>query len=280
MIVYRYSVPPSWYEGAYQDRTAPCKAARPFTLSHKEGSDKAVLLIHGYAGYPGELVRPARDLFEQGFDVYVPRLPGCGTTGEDFAGSSGKDWLAVAANAARDLRSRYRTLYALGHSMGTALLIIVSGSVRFDRIVLAAPAVSEKKPPFALKALSVIRKRVAKEWHPDPSYTLYYEDAPADDAYLGREYWSWNYIRQSYELLRLMHEAGVKASCIDVPTLIIAGGEDLVVGPEPALLLDKALSCSHLLLRIAECTHFPFYDRDKGGEEKAVKAVIDWFSEL
>ena len=279
-MVYRYSVPLSWYDGAYQDRTAPCKAARPFTLAHKGGSDKAVLLIHGYAGYPGELVRPARDLFDHGFDVYVPRLPGCGTTGEDFARSSGRDWLAVATNAARDLRNRYATLHAVGHSMGTALLMLVSGSVHFDRIVLAAPAVSDKKPPLSLKALSLIRRRIPKEWHSDPSYVLYYEDAPADDAYLGREYWSWNYIRQSCELLRLMHEAGRKAPSIDAPTLIIAGGEDLVVGPGPARLLDRTLSCEHRLVKIDECTHFPFYDRDKEGEDKAVKAVLDWFSEL
>ena len=279
-MAYRYSVPLSWYEGAYEDRTAPCKAARPFTLAHKEGSDKAVLLIHGYAGYPGELVRPARDLFDRGFDVYVPRLPGCGTTGEDFARSTGRDWLSVAASAARDLRGRYGTLYAVGHSMGTALLILISGSVHFDRMVLAAPAVSDKKPPLSLKALSLVRKRIAKEWSPDPSYVMYYEDAPADDAYLGREYWSWNYTRQGYELLRLMHDAGSKASCIDAPTLIIVGGEDLVVGPEPARFLDRTLSCEHRLGRIDECTHFPFYDRNKDGEEKAVKAVIDCFSEL
>ena len=278
MIVFRYSVPLSWYEGVYQDKNAPCKAGRPFTLAHKEKTDKAVLLIHGYAGYPGEMVRPARDLYERGFDVYAPRLPGCGTTGEDFGRSTGKDWLGLVLNAARDLRARYKTLYVLGHSLGTALVILASQSVRFDRIVLAAPAVAEKAPSIMIRIASVFKKKMPKPWQSDPSYVLYYEDAPADDAYLGKEYWSWNYTRQSYELLRLMYEAGKAAKSLAVPTLIIVGGEDLVVGPEPANILDRTIPAEHKTIKISECTHFPFYDKDKDGEEKAVQAVLEWFS--
>ena len=277
MIVFRYSVPLSWYDGVYQDKNAPCKAGRPFTLAHKERTDKAVLLIHGYAGYPGELVRPARDLYERGFDVYAPRLPGCGTTGEDFERSTGKDWLGLVLNAARDLRARYKTLYVLGHSLGTALVILASQSVRFDRIVLAAPAVSGKAPSIMIRIASVFKKKMPKPWQSDPSYVLYYEDAPADDAYLGREYWSWTYTRQSYELLRLMYEAGKAAKSLAVPTLIIVGGEDLVVGPEPANILDRTIPAEHKTIKINECTHFPFYDKDKDGEEKAVQAVLEWF---
>ena len=277
-MVFRYSVPLPWYEGVYQDRTAPCKAGRSFTLAHKERTDKAVLLVHGYAGYPGELVRPARDLYEAGFDIYTPRLPGCGTTGKDFSASTGKDWLGVVLNAASDLRSRYKTLCVLGHSLGTALVILASQRVHFDRIVLAAPAVSEKAPSIMIRVASIFRKRIPKPWQSDPSYVLYYEDAPSDDAYLGREYWSWNYTKQSYELLRLMHEGWKAAKSLSVPTLIISGGEDLVVGPEPARILDQTIPAEHKAIMINECTHFPFYDKDKEGEKKAVQAVLEWFS--
>ena len=281
-MIFRYSVPPSWYEGVYQDRTAPCKAARPFTLSHKDGSDKAVLLVHGYAGYPGELVRPARDLYEKGFDVYVPRLPGCGTTGEDFMRSRASDWLGVAANAASDLSQRYSSFSMLGHSMGAALVILASGAVDCDRIVLASPAVSDPSQrmspsPLSLTLLSLFRRRIPKDWAPDSSYVMYYEDAPADDAYLGREYWSWTYMRQSGELLSLMRKAGKSASSLKSPVLIISGGDDQVTGPQPADFLDRTVP-EHVLVRIPECSHFPFYDRDKKGEEKAVGAVLSFLS--
>ena len=126
-----------WYDGVYEDRKAPCRAGRSFTLQHKEGSDTAVLLIHGYTGYPGELVRPAEDLYNLGFDIYAPRLPGHGTTGEDFAKTTRKDWVAVAVNAAKDLRSRYGTFYILGHSMGGAIAVIAAIQSGCDRLALA-----------------------------------------------------------------------------------------------------------------------------------------------
>ena len=44
MIIYRYTVPMAWYDGVYEDRKAPCKAGRPFTLKHKEGSDKRIII--------------------------------------------------------------------------------------------------------------------------------------------------------------------------------------------------------------------------------------------
>ena len=128
-----------------------------------------------------------------------------------------------------------------------------------------------------LTIVKVFKKKMPKPWQSDPSYVLYYEDAPADDAYLGRDYWLWNYTRQSYELLRLMYEAGKAARSLTVPTLIIAGGEDLVVGPEPANILDRTISAEHKTIKISECTHFPFYDKNKDGEEKAVQAVLEWF---
>ena len=102
-----YSVPISWYEGVFHDGESPCNAGRSFSMIHEEKSSKAVLLVHGYAGYPGEMVRPARDLHAAGFDVFVPRLPGCGTSGNDFALSRRKDWLTVVRNALESLKSDY-----------------------------------------------------------------------------------------------------------------------------------------------------------------------------
>ena len=103
MVKMEYTVPVTWYKGVYQDVKGAVSAARPFSFVHTEKAKKAILCLHGYAGYPGEMVRPATDISEKGFDVYVPRLPGMGTTGEDFMRSRRKDWLGVAVNAARAL---------------------------------------------------------------------------------------------------------------------------------------------------------------------------------
>ena len=83
-LPYVFSVPTDWSRDFYCDKGPVIPAARPFTLLHEPRAEKAVLLVHGFTGYPGELVRPAEDLYEKGFDCFVPRLPGHGTTGKDF----------------------------------------------------------------------------------------------------------------------------------------------------------------------------------------------------
>ena len=69
--IFRYTVPQYWYKGVYEDKAMPCKAGRSFTLAQPFRPESAILIIHGYTGYPGEVVRPARDLFALGYDVYA-----------------------------------------------------------------------------------------------------------------------------------------------------------------------------------------------------------------
>ena len=259
-----------------------CKAGRPVRMTH-DGADAAVLLIHGYTGYPGELTRPARDLYAVGFDVYVPRLPGHGTNGEDFARSTERDWLEEVLKEAGRLRKEYRELYLLGHSMGAALAVIASGKVPVDRLILAAPAVSapgQKKPVnmILLWLLSKFRKRSKTAWVNDPGYVMYYEDAPLDDLYLGSEYWAWVYYRQLYGLLSLMDKARERAAAVSVPTLIIGAGQDQLMGLGGAEYLSRAIKNSKYVV-IPGATHYLFYDKDKKAEEEAVQSVLSWVGE-
>lgn len=283
VIPFRYSVPMEWYSGVYQDIASPCSAARPFSLIHEEGTEKAVLLIHGYAGYPGELVRPARDLYEKGFDVFVPRLPGCGTSGKDFIRSRRSDWRDMVINASEDLTRRYASVSVLGHSMGASLAVEAAAAAGIRRVVLAAPAIAydgmkPPKPLWQMKLFSFFRKRIPTPWHHQSEYVMYYENAPADDDYLGGEYWSWVYIRQIYELYSLMDEAAVTLSSLDADILSISCGRDQIMGDKPALSIGKAGKGERVHLHIPECTHYLFYDPDKAGEEKAVQAVIDFLA--
>lgn len=279
-----YSVDSSWYEGVYQDKKAPVKAGRPFSLIHKDyKSSKAVLCLHGYTGYPGELVRPARELFDIGYDVYVPRLPGHGTSGADFYASSAKDWVAVCLNAARDLDGRYETLCVVGHSMGGALATIVAAEVpSVKKLVLAAPALAlyaKQLParPGLLHFVSFFMHRIKHKWAPNPQYVMYYEDAPSSDMELGAEYWSWLYPKQLYSLFNLMLFAGGnEIKKIKCPTLVICVEKDQVLGTATCDLAMDRLCSEKKLIRLENGTHYLYYDIDKKDEEKAVNATIDF----
>ncbi len=276
-----YRVPPEWYEGVYHDVASPCKAGRSFSMVHGDKPSKAVLLIHGYAGYPGELVRPARELYADGADVFVPRLPGCGTCGKDFEAVRRKDWIKTVENALSYLKSRYASVSVLGHSMGSALAVLAASHIGCDRLVLAAPAVGwpGMKPPKRLSVIylfSLFKKRIPTPWHHQSEFVMYYENAPADDDYLGGEYWSWVYMRQLYELYTLMQEAGKAVGSIAMPTLAISAGKDQIVGSHSSDYIMSAVRGEKKHLHLPECTHYFFYDPDKKGEEEAVQAVRDF----
>ena len=277
----RYMVPIEWYEGVYHDAKSPCNAGRSFSMVHEIRSDKAVLLVHGYAGYPGEMVRPARDIYDKGFDVFVPRLPGCGTSGKDFSHVRRKDWIGTVRNALRNLSSEYRSVSIVGHYMGASLAIIAATEFPLERVVLAAPAVAypgmkSPKPLPVMYAYSLIKKRIPTPWHHQSEYVMYYENAPADDDYLGGEYWSWVYIRQLYELYSLMNEASSLLPSVKAPVLAISAGKDQIAGEKPASYIAKSVAGESRHIHIPECTHFFFYDPDKKGEEQAVRATVGW----
>lgn len=283
MINFIYSVDDTWYQDVYKDKAKPCKAGRSFKLIHTPKSSKAVLAIHGYAGYPGELVRPAKDLYNEGFDVYAPRLPGMGTCGEDFKNVRSKDFLSVAINAAKALSEEYQELYLVGHSMGGGIAMIVAEEVKkVKKVAVAGPAISSRKGEFmanpnTLRLLSIFKKRIANKWAPDPEYIMYYEDAPADDLYLGKEYWSWIYPKQLLALYDVMLKAGNALYSIDAGILTISGGRDALVGEGSSLLIMERCKANNKHIHLDNATHYFFYDKDKSEEEKAVKAIIDWF---
>lgn len=237
--IFNYSVPAEWYEGVYADKRECCKAARSFCLLHKSRSDSDLvngsnlvndgdlidgsephsgphndspnecwLFLHGYRGIPGELVRPAIDLYEAGFDVFVPRLPGHGTSWQDFTRTRSRDWMGLAENALKDLSRRYDKVHLLGHSMGTAMAAILSaggknnsrktgsnttdssketgsnttgGNDKIGRIVYACPSFENTQMTLParilLKVLSPFVPRVNCGWHPSSKYHFHYEGA-------------------------------------------------------------------------------------------------------
>ena len=283
VIDFEYKVNDEWYEGVYKDKNEPCSAARPFSLKHSPKSDKAVLCIHGYTGYPGEVTRPAVDLYEAGFDVYAPRLPGHGTTGEDFINIKYEDIVSVVLKAAEDLCASYGTVHVFGHSMGGGLALITASHVKgIKSVAVAGPAASENKSklpvnPLLMKLLGAFKKRMPNKWAPDPEYIMYYEGAPKDDLYLGKEYWSWLYPRQLTMLFKVMLEAGKALDDIDRDILTISGGKDSIIGDGSSLLIMEKGKGRNRHLHLDNATHYMFYDKDKSEEQRAVESVLDWF---
>ena len=280
-ITYQYSVPDAWYKGSYIDRQ-PCRpAARSFSLLHGRPSKECWLLIHGYRGYPGELVRPAVDLYDAGFDVFVPRLPGHGTCGDDFVRSGGEDWIGVIQNAVNELEGRYDKVNLLGHSMGTAIAAIVGCSdPAVGKLIYVCPSFENLQMTPAsrlvLKLLSPFTPKIRCKWHPSSKYHLHYENAPCDEMYLGTEYFRWFFTKKLGEYYRIMKKGLACVAAYPHEHLVICPMLDKVISLPSVELYRKAVGEGENVVFIENATHSVFYDKDPSAEQAAVDAVLSF----
>lgn len=270
-----YIVPDCWYEGVYKDKACIVNAARSFTIENN--NSRAVLLIHGYAGYPGELIRPAKDLSEHGFDVFCPRLPGMGTSGKDFLCVTKDDWLKTVDNVISYLKSRYSNISIVAHSMGTLLALIAASKFDIEKVVLAAPAFNMPQLKRSqVRLLSLFKKDVSIFWQPDSRYKMYYDNAPCDDINLGKEYWSHIYPKRLLDLDDLKIKA-LKLNNIKSKILILKCLKDTVTDSKACNeYLNNHNEMDVSVIEIENATHFIYYDIDKEAEERGVNATLDF----
>lgn len=276
-----YSVPEEWYREVYADKKQCCSAARPFSLVHRQKADECWLIIHGYRGYPGEFVRPATDLYEKGFDVFVPRLPGHGTCGNDFIKSHLKDWMGLAVNAVSDLKKKYAKVHLLGHSMGTAIAAVIGcPDPEIGKIVMVCPSFENLQMPLRarilLRLLAPFTPRLNCHWHQSNKYHLHYENAPCDDAYLGREYWNWYFTRQLPDYYKIS-KLGLKAVGENPHEhLVICPERDKYISVPSLELYKAAVGERQNYVVIKNGTHLLLYDKDPQAEESTVESILSF----
>lgn len=82
---------------------------------------KAVLLVHGMTGAPGEMKFLARRLHRRGFSVSAPLLAGHGVDEAALLRTSWRDWLDSVRRAFEPLRREHDEVYVAGICVGGAL---------------------------------------------------------------------------------------------------------------------------------------------------------------
>ncbi len=268
---------PNVTEHHYQDKAPVRKCARPWAMVHPEAVGKAVLLCHGYTGYPGELIRPGLDLYDAGFDVYCPRYPGHGTSSTDFLASKAEDWIGTAYDAFAYLARRYDHIGVVGHSMGGAIATIIADAFDADTLALIAPAlVIPSLPVMQVRFLRHFIKRRRVAWESDPAYHMYYEGEAGDDAFLGSQYWSYQYPAGIWQLERVRRQAVAAIDHLIADTLSISGGQDHTIPQEASVLVTSKQKGVNKHLHIPEAGHLMPYDKDMQAQNTAMAAVVAW----
>lgn len=98
--------------------------AEPFEF---KGDQCSILVLHGFTGTTQSMRYLGEELNRRfGFSVLGPRLKGHGTSPEDMATTSYRDWIGTAEESLYDLAERGRPVFVTGLSMGGMLALALA----------------------------------------------------------------------------------------------------------------------------------------------------------
>ena len=89
----------------------------------RQGSRKAVLMIHGYPTTPAMYAYAAKRMKEEGYDVYAPLIPTFGADWHDFQKTSFSSWYGWIEEYYENLEKEYENVFIIGISMGGAMTL-------------------------------------------------------------------------------------------------------------------------------------------------------------
>jgi carboxylesterase len=230
----------------------------------------AVLLLHGFGDSPQSIASLARPLYERGFSVYAPLLPGHGRTLRAFNASGEAEWMAEARRALDLVRERDERVGIVGLSMGGALATLLASETDDVRaLVLLAPYL---EPPRSVRvagaAAPVVGWLLPYMRGGDPR-SIY--DPAAHAAALSYRAVSPRSIAQ---LVRLTDRARARLSEVRVPTLYVQSREDYRITTAAAERCFEALGAHEKRLEwLSGCGHVITADYCK---ERVIELVTTW----
>jgi carboxylesterase len=211
--------------------------AEPF--SHVGGSTGA-LLCHGFTGSPQSLRPWAEYLADAGLSVWLPRLPGHGTTWQDMARTGWEDWYAEVDRSFDELRAHSDEIFVMGLSMGGCLALRLAElrGPAVSGLVLVNPSVTADTRLFALapvlKLLVPSLKGIASDIKKEQASEVGYDRVP---------------VKAAASLPGLWRTTQAQLADVTQPVLVYHSRDDHVVGPASLRVLREALP----RLEVREC---------------------------
>jgi carboxylesterase len=213
--------------------------AEPFT---HVGANTGALLCHGFTGSPQSL-RPWADYLSQaGLSVWLPRLPGHGTTWQDMTRTRWEDWYAEVDRAFDQLQAHADEIFVMGLSMGGCLALRLAelrGSA-VSGLVLVNPSLAPDTPLVALapvlKFVVPSLKGIASDIKKEQASELGYDRTP---------------LKAVDSLRGLWRVTQAQLADVTAPVLVYHSTDDHVVGAASLRVLRKALPDEQLEVR--EC---------------------------
>lgn len=265
----------------YKEKDEIRLVATPWKMLHPKKTKTAVLCCHGYAGTPSELISTGLEVFNKGFDVYCPRLPGHGSTGKELCKSKSKDWIATEKAAAKYLKESYDDFYIIGHSMGGLISVIIAEFFDVKRIALISPAfdlvgLDSFSNKLKLKIGAIVNYNYRIDWATDPSYYGICEREENDDLWLGNELWSHVFTKSVVQLFKVINFAEKSLIKLNAATLLIRGTEDVSVKRDVINRFKRDIRGKLEVLEIEGAGHLVPYEPTKDYSRQCNTNVAKW----
>jgi carboxylesterase len=218
----------------------------------KAGSS-GVLLCHGFTATTAEVRLLANTLYENGYTVAAPLLPGHGTTPEDCNRYTWQDWYSCLEQTYQQLASDCKHVVIGGESTGALLgLYLAAKHPESAGVLCYAPALRLRMGRIGSILLFILAPFIASVPKP-PSK----DDNP----------WQGYDVQPLKGAVQLMHLEKVIPSVlpqIHQPILIIQGRLDPTVHPEsPKIIYDQVSSPVKELYWLEHSTHCVILDKER-----------------
>jgi carboxylesterase len=234
---------------------------------HIGGGDRGCLLLHGFTGSPLEMAPLAEALAEDGFTVHVARLAGHGTSPEDLARTSWRDWVASARRGLDALRARCRHVAVGGMSMGGAIALHLAATEAPAAVVAMATPV-RLRPVVARLARAVrpvtryvpVVVRLGPRAPEVMRYRVSYARIPLDAA---------------HSLGVLLEHTRALLPQVRAPLLVVQGRRDWAIPRDSAEVIYQAVgSPVRRLLWLPRSRHVVTLDRDRQDLYREVRRFL------
>ena len=255
--------------------------------------DKLVIFVHGFPAAPATYAWSAPWTFQQGFDVYVPPLPGFGTTPDDLVKTSWTQWYGYLRKEYLEARSHYSQVFIIGTSMGGALTLRLAEE--FSGTNQAPDAIATCAAPVYMNAL--LRHRALTSpalygirtigWFvPKLGTGINTGKAPEKDVDgdSGWKGYSGKFPRQIYSLLMALKQIEKQLPSITVPAYLAHARKDTTVSSKNLFTIAKKIQSDNIRVQlvdlkdIAHSHHcLPLYPSVR---ESIIGAMLDFFKTI
>ena len=207
------------------EESKPLDSGRPYLIRGRS-RDIGVLVIHGYMASPLEVKELAEYLGRLGLWVFAPRLKGHGTSPEDLATRTYKDWVESVDRGYAIIRNQCRRVVVGGFSTGAGLALDLAARIR-DVAGVFAVSPPMRLQDFSAKFVPAVDgwNRIMHKVHWDGAKKEFLENRPENPHI--------NYVRNPIagirELERLMEALEPRLREIASPALVMQSRQDPVV---------------------------------------------------